>query len=126
MFKNSKLIIVLLTVISVCQGTVNVSAQETQYDDLSAWHALDEEIRQVMIEEISARRALDANDQNPDWLIRSVTDIQEAIILSCELSSGSCQDTIGQGEELPLPAGYTAERGLEAGETIRRFKSGIH
>jgi hypothetical protein len=102
-----------------------VFAQDTSNDGVEAWRALDEEFRQAMVEEISARRGLDANDQNPDWLIQSAEDIEEALTVSCEISGDSCAGLIGDGEELDPPPGYTAEQGFAIGEAIRRAKSGL-
>jgi hypothetical protein len=94
-------------------------------DGVEAWRQLDEDFRQAIVEEISARRGLDPNHQNPDWLIQTAEDIAEALRVSCEISGGTCSDVIGQGGELePLP-GYTVEQGLENGKAIRRAKSGF-
>lgn len=103
---------------------VPVFAQESLNDGVEAWRQLDEDFRQAIVEEISARRGLDPNAQNPDWLIQSAEDIEEALRVSCEISGELCTDEVGQGEELkPLP-GYTVEQGFANGEAIRRAKSG--
>lgn len=103
-----------------------VLAQGSPDDRAEAWRTLDEGVRQAIVEEISARRGLDPDDQNPDWLIQSAEDIEEALRVSCEISGGtSCAVVLGDGEVLMPPPGYTPQQGRMAGEAIRRAKSGI-
>lgn len=113
--------VVLLLALVICTP---VLAEEASDDGAEAWRAVDEELRQAMVEEISARRGLDARDQNPDWLIQSAEDIEEALRVSCEISSDACSDLVADGAQLEPPPGYTVEQGIANARAIQLAKSG--
>lgn len=121
----SKAIIISAAALQLWQFAALAFAQESASDGVESWRALDEDFRQAIVEVISARRGLDPNDQNPDWLIRSAEDIAEALRVSCDLS-GACADADGLstlGENLISFPDYDEEQGVLNAEMIRRMKS---
>lgn len=125
MYKLSKAIIIS-TALLLMQFAVSAPAQEFTDATVEAWRALDEGFRQAMVEEMSADRGVDPNDQNPDWFIESAEDIADALRLSCDLS-GACADESGRatlGENLGSFPDYDEEQGLRNAEAILRIKAG--
>lgn len=124
MKKTSKVISVAAVAV-LGQFSTNATAQDTPGHGVALWQALDEELRQAIVEEISARRGLDPNGQNPDWLIRSSEDIAEVLRVSCDFS-GACADADGRatlGENLTSFPSYDEQQGLLNAASIRRMKS---
>jgi len=124
MYKVVKAIIISATALQLWQIATPVFAQESANDAVQSWLTLDKDFRQAIVDEISARRGLDAKVQDPDSLVHSARDITEALAVSCGIA-GTCAQAIGQGEELkPLP-GYTEEQGMKNAEAIHRMKMGV-
>ncbi len=122
MYKFSKLLLIALIASVLWQDVTPVFAQDSPNDGIKAWRELDEELRQAIVEVIAARRGLDPNVQNPDWLIRSAEDIAEALRVSCDLS-GACDDA-RLGENLISFPEYDEQEGRLNAQRIRRNKAG--
>lgn len=85
---------------------------------VAEWESLDEEFRQAMMDEISARRGLATSPASADELIRSADDIREALQVSCDIS-GACPS-----EPLLAFPEYDEQQGRENAEKILRQKAG--
>jgi len=126
MNKLSEMTARVTIVLLLCQFAIPVLAQEPVVEGVDDWRALDEDLRQAMVEEIAASRGLDANDHNPDWLIHSAEDIADALRVSCDLS-GACDDASERatlGENLGSFPAYDERQGLLNAAMIRQRKSG--
>lgn len=102
---------------------IDVQAEETPMD-LQEWGQLVDDMRQAIIEELSARRGLDASSQNLEWLVRSTDDMKEAALISCEIS-GACLDEAGRAnlaDNLGSFPDYDIEQGKRNAEQIWRLK----
>jgi len=124
MYKVLKAIIISATALQLWQIATPALAQDSASDAVQSWLTLDQDFRQAIVDEISVARGLDAKVQNPDLLVRSAKDIAEALAVSCGIA-GTCASTIGQGEELEPPPGYTEEQGMKNAQAIHRMKMGV-
>lgn len=123
---KSKKAIVAAVLGSVLILPLSLTAQQADDDEAEAWRALDTDFRQAIIDEIMARRGLAGHIDNADELVKSAEDIQEALLVSCELS-GACADEAGRatlGEQLRSLPAYDELEGLRNSHLILRMKSG--
>lgn len=125
MNSRSKLVVFVVSAV-IGHFPAPALAQQSAGAGVDTWRSLDEDFRQAIVDEISRRRGLDPNSQNPDWLIRTPEDISEVLRASCDIS-GACaeeEDRETLAEYLGSFPEYDEQQGLLNAASLRRMKSG--